>query len=70
MAVADRREVGAEHRLRPAGPAQEVVHRGAQCFGGYAAVPRNTLGNFSAMATASSTHGQPVCESTKRTVRK
>ena len=38
-----------------------------QCRGGYTEVPKYTLGNLRAMAMHSATHGQPVCDSTKRT---
>ena len=67
--MADGREVGARTApWRGPGPRRNCGTAGGQCRGGYAPVPRYTFGNFSAIATASSTHGQPEVRQHERGV--
>ncbi len=50
--------------LRPPRWRMNCTSSAPQYSGGYDAVPRYTFGNFIAIAIASVTHGQPVCDST------
>ena len=54
------------HLPRPE-PFMKSTNTAGQRWGGQAAVPMKTFGNFIAIATASSVHGHPRWDSTNRT---